>query len=306
MSFRKSTLTLAISLGLSTFATGASAGWLNGFKGWVEMNDCPVCDATVSFAVWETTTNWKTELLAYGLNSADINTFAGVATGAEKYVYLYQVVNSHHTTEPLPDERITEYLVKDPHLNGTDSFTGAGWFSNTVFVDGQGRVGYTDGVNENLGSTPGAYTDDSKPDYLKDGLPRNRPASDHDPETDNSGTTLSGEKDVPAPTFASDADARDPIAVVLSDPITLVDAVDYVTQWQWNIAGSEELPTLKTSSVLFQVSNYPPTYDFASTESAGGYGASGDVPVPVPEPATLLLLGAGLLGLAGTRRRKAN
>ncbi|MBL8700546.1 MAG: PEP-CTERM sorting domain-containing protein [Alphaproteobacteria bacterium] len=40
----------------------------------------------------------------------------------------------------------------------------------------------------------------------------------------------------------------------------------------------------------------------ATSTACGGPGGSGD---PVPAPATLVLFGAGLMALAGMRRRKA-
>jgi PEP-CTERM motif len=43
-------------------------------------------------------------------------------------------------------------------------------------------------------------------------------------------------------------------------------------------------------------------WDFAL--SGGSYDASSSSPTPTPEPSTLIMLGTGLLGLAGVARRK--
>ncbi len=51
------------------------------FTGWVEESDCHLCDATVSFAVYETERDWQTEL------GVAVHVGDGVVTGTEKYVY---------------------------------------------------------------------------------------------------------------------------------------------------------------------------------------------------------------------------
>ncbi len=301
--FKKTLLVTAMGLGFAVASTTASAGFVGAYSGWVEMSDCPLCDSTVSFSVWENTDgNWYDDL------DYDRVDDAGSTTGAEKYVYLYQVVNTDHVHGEL-DENIEDFFVADLLHKGEDSFTGIGWFSGYVFQEADGAVGqsggnpYAGGLN--LGATPQGYVDDSAPD--NDAFPprNNNPVSDSDPETNDVAAGVQSGDVNAVPTGLVRATSVDPANTAISEPIGGVDNVTHVAHWQWAI-GDNAFASGETSSVLWAASDDAPMFYWGSSESGGGPGSSGDVPVPegIPVPAPFLLLGAGL-GLMGlTRRRK--
>jgi hypothetical protein len=95
------------------------------------MTQCPRCDSTVSFTVYETINNWQAEL---GLAPT---TLLGNTDGTEQYVLLYQVVN----TDTIPPEpsgaELADFFLaveqgKEPYF-GSNPYKSAGYIQDTVF-----------------------------------------------------------------------------------------------------------------------------------------------------------------------------
>lgn len=164
------------SLLFSAAAPSVSAGLLSEFTGWTEMNDCFLCDSTVNFAVYKRTgRDWRSDTL---FERVTPEALSGSVTGAEKYIYLYQVVNTNHVPIPNPfdESEVDGALVQFQVLNRSadvQQFTSGGYL-NAVFEDSVGPVlGDIDGDdNANAGGNgDGNYTLASEdfPDEDNDG-----------------------------------------------------------------------------------------------------------------------------------------
>lgn len=269
-----------LALAAGAVGSGAHAQLMPAYTGLSEFTiPCPLCDSTVNFAVYHNTgANWNSATFFGGLtaiplaDSGAVSKFGAAVDSDAKYVYLYQVVNTNQnvgvTDNPLRDLNI----ALDSNL-----LTGAGYF-NGVFADSSGDpVDFTNPfmfpyVAGTGNQTPGDLT----PSAVAPPLPLGLVGSDAavDPDLVITGLAISNSATGLAP-----------------------DSIIYGL-------GATGIQPGGTSSVMYFTSNYGPKYNWVETESFGGIGSVNDVPVPVAEPASMALLGAGLLGIGATRRRR--
>ena len=71
----------------------------------------------------------------------------------------------------------------------------------------------------------------------------------------------------------------------------------------WNFFDPASIDGGEQSAFLILLSKLPPGMVDANIINGGPPEILGKIYAPVPEPATMLLFGAGLLGLAGIRRK---
>lgn len=340
-----------------------SSALLPGFTGWTEMNDCFMCDSTVSFGVYENTDgDWRDDTLFSGI---DRTTLAGSVTGGEGFVYLYQVINTNHVPLPFVDPATGQVVEEEGRLVNfhvlnrkpqASMFT-AGGYLNAVFRDsagnpvlgdadaddngnagGDGDGNYTlagvdfpdidnDGYidtnhyagqglwQQNLPGlgvvqTPGTPSDDIAPDKFASGQ---RNGGDTNPNIFNPNQGPDSPSDG-TPSYSGETgvalDDLDQLMAVTSvvNPITLdflfdpappvLPTLGTVANFLWE---RDIFSVGMTSPVLFLTSNKAPVYDFGSSQSPGFPGSAGDIPTAMPAPATVVLLGLGLVGI-GHRR----
>jgi hypothetical protein len=171
-------------------------------------------------------------------------------------------------TDPLPanEASLDQYNVSYQ----SPGFLSGGYFYNTVFA------------TPSSATTPVDTADDGTPSALSTVNP-----------------------------FSSDANARDADTLVAGNMANTAvggGAIYPGMLWTWNVGGTDGDGLIEaggTSSIVFLTSNTGPTYQWAETQSTGGFGAAGDVPSVVPEPvsSSLFLVGAATLGFRRFRKK---
>jgi hypothetical protein len=249
---------------------------------------CPLCDSTVNFSVYENTDgNWTDDSEFANLNTTSL--LNGIDSSA-RYVYLYQVIN----TNPLPqgeDDLLTfniavEEIDEDwrdmgtlPYIgpyDGPNPYTSGGYLDGTVFANASRATEPLD--------TPGNWEPG--------------PQSDVFPFVTDSNAVN--------PTRLTYEEIRDDAVEQLNNPV----GVASPTQGMSFLFGTE-IPADATSSVLFLTSNEVPDFPWARTQSGSGEGTSGDVvgvkvsvDNKIPEPtSTLAILGISSLSLILKRKK---
>jgi MYXO-CTERM domain-containing protein len=330
-------LIVGLLIGLGGWQLPAGAGFLPEYTGWTEMYDCPVCDSTINFAVWqgEGGDGWGNDSAFNGLTLNGL-TGGGSIDTASPFVYLYQVINTDNDRDRLndllpqelqdagvPEEPLADFQILN---RGSQQAFSSGGYLSAVFVDVAGKAvlgganstiadpDYAGDVYAGAGDT--LPVDDPAPDAVPD-PPRNQnPPSDHLPSA--KGLVRIGLVEAEDNAFV----APDSVQLITGVDLTFFDGVDdaLAVSFNWPLDDGFEPGT--TSPVLFLTSKYEPGYDWGSTRSHNTasredpqqnpwaglppllFGANGDVPTAVPAPPTLALaaLGLGLL-LARVRRR---
>jgi hypothetical protein len=328
------TFATAALLGLLA-TSGARAGFMAELTGWTEMNDCPPCDGTVSFAVYENKDgNWLDD---EHFAAFEPSISAGSVTGAESFVYLYQVVNTDNNSPegfPFEEGNIGELQLRN-RSDTSPLFSGGGFF-NAVFDDetpvlGDFNSNYTLAVEDYAGNHYDALGeatvgDDTAPDLYpssqRNGGDTNpSPFGNQGPDDPSDGIpSRNGIQGIGL--SGSVGSALAPTALdLLFDPVPGLFGLPgaQVVNFFWE----DGIESGETSLLLFLTSKYAPAYDFGSTRSfvdldsegncpffqdAKGCffpGAGGDLPTAAPLPGTLALFGIGLAGMGLGRRRRA-
>lgn len=244
----------------------AQAAFMSDYEGYSVFGEpCGLCDSTVSFAVWEnTSTNWIGDL---GLPTDTVTDLEGfTSTGREKYVYLYQIVNTNpkgSTTDGVLGNFNVSYGPRGANTNPSP-FRSAGYFFEHSFTN----------VSE-VGIPPVDDPNDGSPSAL---------------------TSMGG--------FTRDDSVINPAGLSF-EYITASPAVTGIfpaAAFQWDF--DNKLGPDDMSAVLYLTSDRKPMFRWGETESVGGLSAAGDVPSVVPLPTSVWLFGASLVAVISLARRK--
>lgn len=276
--FKLRAIALPLVAVFAALCSQANAQFQPGFTGWTEFADSgSSAGGVVDFAVYQNTGadggNWESQL---GLSSSiasngvlDSNGGNTVDSTAQ-YVFFYEVVN---TAPAAGNGSIANFNVN----SYTTPYTSGGWLNNYVFND----TAVTN-THPYIGTQPTGTPPDNQQYYYPSVMGQSLDSAT--PFT-NSGVTTTAPTGVASLGGAGGGGAA---------------------TFQWTtFFGNHLLAASHYSPVLFLTSNTTPSYAPGSLSGTSGMNPSdGNIPTQAPEPATLLMWGAGAVGLAAMIRRR--
>lgn len=271
-------LSLSLVAALAAICGQANAQFQPGFTGWTEFADSgSSAGGVVDFAVYQNSGadggNWVSQLgLSSSIASAGVLDSNGGNTvdSTAQFVFFYEVVN---TAPAAGNGSIANFNVN----SYTTPYTSGGWLNNYVFND----TAVTN-THPYIGTQPTGTPPDNQQYYYPSVMGQ---SLDSAMPFTNSGVTTTAPTGVASLGGAGGGGAA---------------------TFQWTtFFGNHLLAASHYSPVLFLTSNTTPSYSAGSLSSTSGMNASdGNIPTQAPEPATLLMWGAGALGLAAMIRRR--
>lgn len=278
--FKLRAIALPLVAVFAALCSQATAQFQPGFTGWTEFADSgSSAGGVVDFAVYQNTGadggDWTQQLgLTNSIASAGVLDSNGGSTvdSTAQYVFFYEVVN---TAPAAGNGSIANFNVN----SYSNPYSSGGWLNNYVFND----TAVTN-THPYIGTQPTGTPPDNQQYYYPSSSGQSL-----DPTTPftNSGVSTTAPADVASLGGAGGGGAA---------------------TFQWlniNNLGFHLLGASHYSPVLFLTSNTGPSYAPGSLSSTSGLNPSdGNIPTQAPEPATLLMWGAGALGLTLMIRRR--